>query len=107
MLPEPSSKPTYAYNIFTKTHTAFPKTAADHEDTSVRKTGRHVRTGSDGVKPSKAGLRSKPNEKNIPDQKAPKQSKTGDQSPTQLSTPSRQIDPSSELNGDKESSLQP
>lgn len=73
----------------------------------MRKTGRHVRTGSDGTKPSKVGLRSKPNDKSLVEQKVLKQSKTGDQSPTQLSTPSRQIDPSSELNGDKEGSLQP
>jgi len=73
----------------------------------VRKTGRHIRTGSDGAKPSKVGLRSKPNDKSLVEQKVLKQSKTGDQSPTQLSTPSRQIDPSSELNGDKEGSLQP
>lgn len=62
-LPETSSKPINAYKIFTKTHTAFPKTTADHEDTSVRKTGRHARTGSDGIKPSKAGVRNKTNDK--------------------------------------------
>ncbi len=63
VLPETSSKPIHAYTIFTKTQTAFPKNTADQQDSSVRKSGRHARTGSDGIKPSKAGIRNKANEK--------------------------------------------
>ena len=109
ILPDPIQKPTHASKVLTKTHTAFTKPSTDQEDTSVRKTVRHMRTGSDGGKPSKVGLRTKPNDRSV-DQKAFKHLKTGDQfpqSPTQLSTPSRQIDPSSDKNGEKESSLQP
>ena len=43
----------------------------------MRKTVRHMRTGSDGGKPSKVGLRTKPNDRSV-DQKAFKHLKTGD-----------------------------
>jgi len=46
-------------NIFIKTNTALTKPAADHEDINVRRTVRHVRTGSDGAKPTSNSIKSK------------------------------------------------
>lgn len=80
----------------------------DQEDINLRKTGRHIRQGSDGIKPSKVVLITKQTPKSAKlkiEKKSSKHTRTEDQSPAQLSSPSRQIDPSSELTGDKEGSI--